>query len=112
MLTTQPRTTVGVGTPAPVPAQSAHSQSAPAGSPARPQPHVVDPRVPRPTVPARRDLFATYLDHMRRRAGANASPHRDAHQEFCGRLRIPEHIGESLWLRWIRHYLRFGPDWS
>jgi hypothetical protein len=76
------------------------------------QPHVVDPRVPRPTVPGRRDLFATYIDHMRRRAGVSSGPHREAHLEFCVRLRIPDHIADSLWARWVRHYLRYGPDWA
>jgi hypothetical protein len=70
------------------------------------------PRPAGPPPPARRDLFATYLDHMRRRAGVDAAPHHAAHGEFCTRLRIPDHIAESLWGRWIRHYLRYGPDWS
>lgn len=75
--------------------------------------HPVDPRVGRPAVPpARRDLFATYLDHMRRRAGVEGAPHLDAHGEFVTRLRIPEHIGDALWNRWVRHYLRYGPDWA
>lgn len=73
--------------------------------------HPVDPRAGRP-VPARRDLFATYLDHMRRRAGAEGAAHLTAHEEFVTRLRIPEHIGDTLWVRWVRHYLRYGPDWA
>lgn len=70
------------------------------------------PTLPRPAPPARRDLVATYLDHMRRRAGLEDAPHRAAHDEFCHRLHIPEHIGEPLWSRWLKHYLRHGPDWS
>ncbi|MFL6139826.1 MAG: hypothetical protein ACJ74O_18785 [Frankiaceae bacterium] len=90
----------------------------PAGSAAsagRVQPHPVDPRLTRPAglpAPVRRDLFATYLDHMRRRAGAEAAPHHLAHADFCTRLRMPPHIADSLWDRWIKHYLRYGPDWS
>jgi hypothetical protein len=98
-------TSSGVGGATSAPATGLPTQS-------RAQPHPVDPRIRPASPPARRDLFATYLDHMRRRAGASAAPHHVAHAEFCARLRIPEHIGESLWSRWIRHYLRYGPDWS
>jgi hypothetical protein len=94
---------------------TASSEVAPA-----PGRHAVDPRVTRPVPdpraqrqapPARRDLYATYLDHMRRSAAASAAPHHSAHAAFCERLRIPEQIADSLWARWLRHYLRYGPDW-
>jgi len=71
-----------------------------------------DPRAVRPAPPARRDLYATYLDHMRRSAAASRAPHRSAHAAFCDRLRIPDQIADSLWARWLRHYLRYGPDWA
>jgi hypothetical protein len=49
---------------------------------------------------------------MRRRAGVDAAPHVEAHNDFVTRLRIPAHIGDTLWARWVRHYLRYGPDWA
>jgi hypothetical protein len=93
-------------------AATAVAQDAPIAG--RVSPHPVDPRLPRQPGPGptRRDLFATYLDQMRRRAGVDASPHHLAHADFCTRLRIPEPIADSLWARWIQHYLRYGPDWS
>ena len=110
--------TVGPGAAATEPTSRATTapQGAAPGT-GRIPPHPVDPRLPRQPgqpgqAPTRRDLFATYLDHMRRRTGADAAPHHLAHADFCTRLRIPEHIDASLWQRWIKHYLRYGPDWS
>jgi hypothetical protein len=73
---------------------------------------VPDPRPARPAPPARRDLYATYLDHMRRSVAASRAPHHAAHAAFCDRLRIPGQIADGLWARWLRHYLRYGPDWA
>lgn len=83
----------------------------PPEAPTRGTLHAVDLR-PRSQPPAKRDLYRVYLDFMRRSTGNDAAPHRDAHEEFCNRLRIPAHIGDPLWERWLRHYLRFGPDWA